>query len=103
MGLDDLLEVFFRRKYGHHGGGGHHGVGHDRRYSDDCHRYPETDTRGSLARYCPRCGQPGAWEDKFCTSCGAAVEGERRCAQCGAKVTSAAKCCPQCGVKLKEG
>ena len=48
---------------------------------------------------CPRCGQPVAADDAFCSHCGAALH---RCPHCGHFVENDAKFCPACGTPLNK-
>ena len=59
---------------------------------------PDHLTSAHSARFCAECGEPLEPDDKFCSSCGAAVT--KYCLECGAKNEIDAAFCMECGAKL---
>ena len=98
MGLDDLFELFGRRK--HHGRGsghhkqGHHGQGHrGSGYYDEREQLPRD---GRSEARCSSCGQLSPSGAKFCPQCGQSLQ-PGACRACGADLDAGAKFCAQCG------
>ena len=51
---------------------------------------------------CPACGSANAAGTRFCCSCGAKLEAEKRpCPACGAELAPNAKFCNSCGAKVE--
>ena len=61
--------------------------------------------------FCPECGEELKGNDRFCSSCGAAVDtesiegtevGKRVCLKCGTELREEEKFCSSCGARISE-